>query len=309
MSKAAPRRSASPSTLGLDGIGDLSALLETPTAGGRPLEIGLDEIAEDPNQPRVEFDGESLAELADSIKERGVKTPISVRPDGKGGYMINHGARRYRASRLAGKDTIPAYVDDDYTDDDQIIENIHRDALKPREIADYIGRKLAAGKQQKDIVKALKKSKGWVSQHAALLDLPEPVAKAFNEGRTSDVTALYELANCHRDDPKATESWLTTQEISRGSVKQLKEYIASREKQGGAPPKFSKVDGHHPNPDHGAPSSTLRKPTIRVECEQKAGVLLFSKRPTKSGYAWVRLDKKEKEVKADKIKLLSVSES
>ena len=174
MSKASSRSSAAASsTLGLDGLGDLSALLETPVASGRPLELKLEEIAEDPNQPRVEFDEESLAELAESIRQRGVKTPISVRPVKKGGgYMINHGARRFRASRLAGSETIPVYVDDDYTDEDQIIENIHRDALRPREIADYIGRKLAQGKQQKDIAKGLGKSKGWVSQHAVLLDLP-----------------------------------------------------------------------------------------------------------------------------------------
>ena len=164
-------------------MGDLSALLETPVASGRPLELKLEEITEDPNQPRVEFDEESLAELADSIRARGVKTPISVRPVKKGsGYMINHGARRFRASRLAGLATVPAYVDDDYTDEDQIIENIHRDALRPREIADYIGRKLAQGKPQKDIAKGLGKSKGWVSQHAVLLDLPEADCRGVQRG-------------------------------------------------------------------------------------------------------------------------------
>lgn len=307
MSKASSRSSAT-STLGLDGLGDLSALLETPVASGRPLEIPLEEIAEDPHQPRVEFDEESLSELADSIRARGVKTPISVRPQKKGqGYMINHGARRFRASRLAGLATIPAYVDDDYNDEDQIIENIHRDALRPREIADYIGRKLAQGKQQKDIAKSLGKSKGWVSQHSVLLDLPEPIAVAFNEGRATDVTAIYELVNCHKEDPEGTVSWMAAQEISRGTVKKLKEYLATREKTRGVPPKFGKVDGHHPDPDKAAPAGTLRKPIIGVECDQKKGTLLYTKRPTKSGYAWVRLHNAEKEVKIDKIKLISLA--
>ena len=131
------------STLGLESLGDLSALLEAPAAANRPLELALSEIVEDPNQPRVEFDQETLAELAESIKLRGVKTPISVRPHDGGGYIINHGARRFRASGLAGKTTIPAWIDSDYTDEDQIIENIHRDALRPREIAEFIGRKLS----------------------------------------------------------------------------------------------------------------------------------------------------------------------
>ena len=308
MSKPSSRASAASSTLGLDGLGDLSALLETSVASGRPLELKLEEIAEDPDQPRVEFNEESLAELADSIRARGVKTPISVRPVKKGdGYMINHGARRFRASRLAGLETIPVYVDDDYTDEDQIIENIHRDALRPREIADYIGRKLTQGKQQKDIAKALGKSKGWVSQHAVLLDLPEPIAAAFKEGRATDVTAIYELVNCHKEDPEGTESWMTAQEISRGTVKQLKEYIATREKTRGTPAKFSKVDGRHPDPDEAGPSGTLRKPVIGVECDQKKGTLLYTKRPTKTGYVWIRLHNGEKEVKIDKIKLISLS--
>ena len=309
MSKASSRASAASSTLGLDGLGDLSALLETPAASGRPLEVNLEEISEDPNQPRVEFDEESLKELADSIRARGVKTPISVRPVKKGShpYMINHGARRFRASRLAGLATIPVYVDDDYTDEDQIIENIHRDALRPREIADYIGRKLAQGKAQKDIAKGLGKSKGWVSQHAVLLDLPESIAVAFSEGRATDVTAVYELVNCHKEDPEGTESWMAAHEISRGTVKQLKEYIASRGEGRGAPPKFGKADGHHPNPDESAPASTLRKPIIGVECEQKKGTLLYTKRPTKSGYAWVRFHNTEKEIRIEKIKLISLS--
>lgn len=310
MSKPSSRTSAAaaaPSTLGLEGLGDLSLLLEAPVAGGRPLELPLEEITEDPNQPRVEFDEESLGELADSIRERGVKTPISVRPVKKGGYMINHGARRFRASRLAGLKTIPAYVDDDYTDEDQIIENIHRDALRPREIADYIGRKLASGKQQKDIAKGLGKSKGWVSQHASLLDLPEPIAAAFNDGRATDVTAIYELVNCHKEDPEATVSWMAAQEISRGTVKKLKEYIATRESGRGAPPSLGKADGRHPNPDHSSPSGTLRKPVIGVECDQKEGTLLYTKRPSKAGYAWIEINGKAKEIKLEKIKLISLA--
>jgi ParB family chromosome partitioning protein len=298
-----------PSTLGLDGLGDLSALLEMPASGNRPLELGLDEIIEDPHQPRVEFDEETLAELAESIKDRGVKTPISVRTQDGGGYIINHGARRYRASKLAGKKAIPAYVDDDYTDEDQIIENIHRDALKPREIAEYIGRKLSQGKQQKDIAKALKKSKAWVSQHATLLDLPEAIAEIFNSGRTTDVTAINELVNCHKEDPEATLSWMETQEISRGTVKRLRDYIATREKSKHNTPPADKADKHHRNPDQASPASTLRKPVIGVSCDQKKGTLLYAKRPTKAGCAWVCIEGKEKEAKIEKIRLLSVSES
>ena len=297
------------STLGLESLGDLSALLEAPAAANRPLELALTEIVEDPNQPRVEFDQETLAELAESIKLRGVKTPISVRPHDSGGYIINHGARRFRASGLAGKTTIPAWIDSDYTDEDQIIENIHRDALRPREIAEFIGRKLSHGVQQKDIAKALGKSKGYVSQYATLLDLPEVIAEAFRTERTTDVTLIYELVNCHKKDPEATTSWMASEEVSRGTVKGLKEFIGSLEAARQSPSTTEPAQRRHPNPDQAPPASTIRKPVIGVECEGKKGQLLFSRRPTKAGCAWVQIDRKEKEFKIEKIKLLSLSES
>ena len=88
--------------------------------------MALDLIEEDPNQPRNEFDPVTLQELADTIRLRGVKTPISVHPNlQKDGYfIINHGARRFRASILAGKESIPAFIDSDYTQSDQLIENL-----------------------------------------------------------------------------------------------------------------------------------------------------------------------------------------
>ena len=76
------------------------------------IDLDINLIDEDPNQPRKTFD--NITELSESIKERGVKSPISVHPIDNGRYMINHGARRYRASKLAGKTTIPAFIDDDY---------------------------------------------------------------------------------------------------------------------------------------------------------------------------------------------------
>ncbi len=88
------------------------------------------------------FEKTTLKELAESIKLRGVKTPISVRATDGNRFMINHGARRFRASVLAEKTTIPAYIDLDYSKADQLIENIHRDNLTSREIAEYIGKQL-----------------------------------------------------------------------------------------------------------------------------------------------------------------------
>lgn len=92
---------AQPSGLGLDSIGDLSSLLDAPAAsqgGSGPIELDLDLIDEDPHQPRTAdnpgFSPESIAEIGATIKERGVKSPISVRENQEqpGRYIINHGA-------------------------------------------------------------------------------------------------------------------------------------------------------------------------------------------------------------------------
>ena len=128
------------SGLGLDGLGDLAGLLnEQPAAnagGAGPQELPLDLIDEDPHQPRTAdnpgFSPESIAEIGETIKARGVKSPISVRenPDAPGRYLINHGARRYRGSKWAHKTTIPAFIDNDYNEADQVIENLQRNELR-----------------------------------------------------------------------------------------------------------------------------------------------------------------------------------
>jgi ParB family chromosome partitioning protein len=176
--------------LGLDGLGDLSSLLDEPQAAnaapGGPQELPLDLIDEDPHQPRTAdnpgFSPESIAEIGETIKARGVKSPISVRenPDAPGRYLINHGARRYRGSKWADKTTIPAFIDNDYNEADQVIENLQRNELTAREIADFIGRELAKGKKKSEIAKEIGKSPAFVTQHVTLLDLPEPIAEAFN---------------------------------------------------------------------------------------------------------------------------------
>jgi len=109
------------------------------------LDLALHLIDEDPGQPRREdnpgFSEEKLNELAKSITRRGVKTPISVHdnPEQLGRFIINHGARRFRASKIAGKATIPAHVDNDYTRTDQLTENLLREGNTPLEIATAIG--------------------------------------------------------------------------------------------------------------------------------------------------------------------------
>lgn len=198
-------------------------------SSGKPLEIPLDSIIEDTNQPRTEdnpgFSKESLEELAKSIiQSHGVKVPISVQPinsDGK--YVINHGARRYRASRLAGMGTIKAFIDDAHDDYDQAIENIQRENFTPMEIAQFIAKRERLNDTRAAIAERLGKSKSFVTQHASLLAMPEALRDVYHKGRCRDVLALYELNNLHKKSPEAVSSFLAnTAEISRPAVEGLK---------------------------------------------------------------------------------------
>ena len=78
-----------------------------------------------------------------------------MRTRSKRALYINHGERRWRASKVAGKKQIPAFIDNDYSDDDQVIENIQRNDLTAREIAVHIGRKLAEGYQNLRLLNGL----------------------------------------------------------------------------------------------------------------------------------------------------------
>lgn len=311
------------SGLGLDSIGDLSGLLNQPQAatGGGPLDLLLDLIDEDPNQPRHAdnpgFSKESLNELAETIRSRKVKSPISVRPhpEVEGRYVINHGARRYRASKIAGKETIPAYIDADYTEADQVIENLQRNDLTAREIADFIGRELAKGKKKKDIAGELGKSPAFITQHVTLLDLPEPIADAFNTGRASDVTVVNELVTAYKQSPDDVTVWLDDkdQELTRGSVKLLREYLDNKQHGGmdDAPgvedmagaadddadsepvARSEKNKAKEPDPEK------LKKAIVMVTHDGHAARLILSRRPSVEGYAWVKYEMDGQEIEAD----------
>lgn len=264
---------------------------------GRPLQLPLDLIGEDPLQPRSEdspgFAPASLRELARSIRQRGIKTPVSVRshPQQPGRYIINHGARRFRAARLAGLQTIPAFIDDDYNEADQVIENLHRNDLTAREIADYIGRELARGLRRKDIAQRISKSAAYITQHAALLDLPEPIAEAFNAGRVRDVTLINELVSVYKVEPGTVAGWLAEpgQEVTRGTVRLLREFLCQE------PAHDAVVDAAiasaAPAAEAGVPAMTLAVAfhgVLLFQHEGRACTPLLRRRPSGPAVVWVR---------------------
>lgn len=304
---------------GLGDLGNLSSLIsgdgDTASVSPTPFEIPLDKIDEDPDQPRTAdnpgFSKESLSELAASIKARSVKTPISVRDSHVSGrYIINHGARRYRASELAGRTTIPGFVDNDYTNADQVVENLQRNALTPREIADFIGRELAGGKRKKEIATALSKSPAWITQHTVLLDLPDCIAAVFNSGDVQDVTAVNELVAIWKKDPEELEGWLLddSTEITRGSIKQLKDYLEHRDTEGGQVDEEevaddfqddeSKPDDSKTTPKEADPEK-LKKAIVFVLFENRQARLILNKRPEEEGWAWIKFEDSGEEMYVD----------
>lgn len=320
--KNAKNAKKEPAGLGLDGLGDLSSLLNDPAGtssqqGDGPLHLPLDVIDEDPNQPRKSdnpgFSDDSLEELAVTIRDRGVKSPISVRenPEAEGRYLINHGARRYRASKRAGKETIPAFVDNDYNEADQVIENLQRNELTAREIADFIGRELAKGKKKGEIAKEIGKSPAFVTQHVTLLDLPEPIAEVFNNGRAKDVTVVNELVTAYKKNPDEVGAWLAddSQELTRGSVKLLREYLDDKRRHQDDERDPNTVDaftGKTDSEDEDAKKEKkeedpdkIKKAIVLVKHDDRMARLLTNRRPPAEGWAWLKYEDDGHEVEAD----------
>ena len=275
------------------GLGGLHDATPAQPVIGRAQELELGLIDEDPNQPRKTFDPAAMDELADTIGKRGVKTPISVRPhpSDEGRFMINHGARRFRASAMAGKTAIPAYVDTDHNEADQVIENLQRDNLSAREIADFIGREVSKGTKKGDIAKSIGKSGAYVSQHFALLDLPEPIAELFNSGRCTDVTLIGELARLWKVDGPAVENHIdTAEEITRGGVKNLREFIEDKgsktkakvEDEAKAPVKEEAADSDK--------ADKFSKAIVQIEHDSRRARLLLNKRPSEEGQGWIKYE-------------------
>ena len=281
---------------------------------GGPLALALSLIEEDPHQPRTEdnpgFSAQSIAELAATIQLRGVKSPISVRdnPTKPGRYLINHGARRFRASKVAGKTTIPAFVDNDYNEVDQVIENLQRNQLTAREIADYIGRELAKGLRQNEIARSIGKSPAFVTQHINLLDLPEPIAQAFNAGRASDVTTVNELVTAYKKNPREVADWLEDndgQDITRSAVKLLRQFLEEKRYQTHV---FSDMEmdsdaqdvpaGDDSNAEAHSLRQRLGRAILQVRHHRRLAQLLWHRRPVQKGFAWLKYEDNGEEVEA-----------
>ena len=157
--------------------------------GATALELAVDSIEANPHQTRMDFDDELLKELARSIQVQGVLQPIVVRPGIDGRYVLILGERRLRASRLAGKATIPAIVkrvSEQQAAEMTIVENLQRqdlDCLEQAEAFAHLSTEF--GLTQEEIGKRVGASRETVSNYLRLLKLPVDVQNLLSRGDLS----------------------------------------------------------------------------------------------------------------------------
>lgn len=179
------------------------------------VELSLSRIDPNPNQPRKRFKEEELRELAASIEESGVLQPVVVRrKDGR--YELVVGERRLRASRMAGKETVPAIVRDINERDSlkfALLENLQREDLNPVEAAyGYLSLKEDLGLSVQDIGKSVGKSRSAVANTMRLLNLPKTVIDLIISGDLTEGHARAILAV----EGEARQAELAQQIITQG---------------------------------------------------------------------------------------------
>ena len=150
--------------------------------------LSLEDVLPNRFQPRIKFSEESIEELANSIREHGVIQPIVVRRIGDK-YEIIAGERRYKASQLAGKDTIPAIItnlDDNDSAEIALLENIQRENLTPIEEAISYKKILDMGYTQEALAKKIGNKQSTIANKVRLLNLTDEVQEALLENKISE---------------------------------------------------------------------------------------------------------------------------
>ncbi len=188
--------------------------------------LPLREIEPDRDQPRKEFDEESIAQLAASIAEHGLLQPIAVRPNPMGGYKIIAGERRWRAARQAGLTEVPVVVREDVTEQQAmelaLIENLQREDLNPiEEATGYRQLMDRCGLTQEQAAQRLCRSRSAVANSLRLLNLPGEVTEMLRDGRLSTGHAKVLLGLDSPDLQKAAAVQVVKQGLNVRQTEQL----------------------------------------------------------------------------------------
>lgn len=209
---------------GLDALLDTS---EVNTGGSSNIgEVDVMLIKPNPDQPRREFNEESLRELADSIVQIGIVQPITLRDTGDGFYTIIAGERRWRACQMAGLERVPAYirtVDDENMMEMALVENIQRQDLTALEVALAYQHLIEQyGLTQEQLSEKVGKNRATVTNYLRLLKLPAPIQVALKE-RQIDMGHARALLSL--DDPKAQLHVFDEMVVNGLSVRRVEEMV------------------------------------------------------------------------------------
>jgi len=242
--------------------------------GGSPAErrgvisLGIEEIRPDRAQPRRHFDETDIAELAESIRAKGVLLPLIVRRDG-GGYVLVAGERRWRAAQKAGLRELPVMVRD-VSDKEAfeiaLIENIQREDLNPVEEAEAYKRLIEEhGLTQEELAARVGKERSTVANALRLLRLPDAIKEAIVDGRLSMGHARALLAIPEETDLRRAADNVIAAGLSVRAVEALVQRLKSRRS-----PK-QKREGHSGVQVRHLVEKLQRKLGTKVELRDKGG--------------------------------------
>lgn len=197
-----------------------------PAPTGLALLVPIDQLEEDPDNPRKAYPPEAIEELAQDIALRGILQPIVVSDrDDKGRYLIRFGSRRWRAAIQAGLTTVPVIFAVEARDAyDQVAENLKRQNLSPLELAQFIRRRVDAGESNAEVGRQLGMDLSTVAHHLALLSLPPVLDQALRSGRCESPRTLHELSRLHEEQPEQVAALVAgTEPITREAVASLRD--------------------------------------------------------------------------------------
>lgn len=221
------------------GLDSLISMDDVQPSGSSAInEIAIDLIKPNPDQPRINFDEEALEELATSIRELGIIQPLTLRSAEAGTYMIISGERRYRAAKLTGLDTVPAYVrtaNDSELTEMALIENIQREDLNAIEIA-LTFRKLIDqyNLTQERLSERIGKKRATIANFLRLLKLPAEVQLGLRD-KAVDMGHARALLSVEKPTMQLK---LYNEILKKGlSVRQVEQRAKEMNEEGGTEPK------------------------------------------------------------------------
>ena len=233
------------------------------------------ELEPNRNQPRKHFSTETIANLADSIREHGILQPILVRPMASGGYQIVAGERRWRAARMLGLDEVPVNIkelSDAETMQIAIIENLQRENLNPVEEAKGYQELIEKyGMTQERVGKLVGKSRSAVANAIRILSLPEKILKLLENG---DLSSGHAKALLTYDDDEMKVAIANRAAGGGMTVRQLEKMVQkSAENQGKRKSLDEKIDNYFVEMEISLKERLGRR--VKVDYGKNKGVLIL----------------------------------